>query len=91
MAFFMSAHFYILYSATADRYYVGHTTEPLEERIRKHNSDHKGFTGKYRDWKIVYSEIHESKNAAYRRELEVKSWKSRKRVAQLIAGSEHPD
>ncbi|MEY5047553.1 MAG: hypothetical protein RLZZ175_912 [Bacteroidota bacterium] len=47
--------FYILYSTSIDKYYVGHTSN-LVERLRKHNSNHKGFTGKASDWEIVYSE-----------------------------------
>ncbi len=47
--------FYILYSTSIDKYYVGHTLD-LPERLRKHNTNHKGFTGKTSDWKIFYSE-----------------------------------
>src|SRR5688572_5448711 len=39
---FMEATFYILYFSATDRYYVGHTTEPMSERLRKHNSAHDG-------------------------------------------------
>ena len=35
---------YILYSMNADQYYIGHTGEKIEERIRKHLSNHDGFT-----------------------------------------------
>jgi predicted GIY-YIG superfamily endonuclease len=38
-------YFYIIYSATLDRYYTGYTLN-LEERIRKHNTGHNGHTGK---------------------------------------------
>ena len=86
----MSAYFYILFSTKADRFYIGHTTQSLPERLRKHNSNHRGFTGKFQDWKIVYSETYETKNLAYQREMQVKKWKSRKRIEQLIAGSVHP-
>jgi putative endonuclease len=86
----MNAYFYILYSEAAARYYLGHTTEPLAERIRKHNSDHRGFTGRFGDWALKYFEEYETKKRAYQRELEVKAWKSRARIKQLIAGSEHP-
>jgi len=86
----MDATFYILYSAMANKYYVGHTTEYVEIRIRKHNSNHTGFTGKFKDWKLAYSEHYPSKELAYAREREVKSWKSRARIEKLIAGSEHP-
>jgi putative endonuclease len=84
----MVFHVYILFSASRNKYYVGHTGDELEERIRKHNSNHKGFTGKTGDWKIVYSEKFETKYLAYKRELEIKSWKSRTRIEKLI-GLEH--
>jgi putative endonuclease len=84
---FMNALFYIQFSSTANKFYIGHTIEPIEERLRKHNSNHKGFTGKFQDWKVVYKEIYLSKELAYAREREIKSWKSRKRIEKLIADS----
>ena len=86
----MPATFYILWSVKADKFYIGHTTDAIEERIRRHNSNHKGFTGHFRDWKLVYSESYFDKRLAYKRELEVKGWKSKKRIQQLTSGSEHP-
>ncbi|MBK8498513.1 MAG: GIY-YIG nuclease family protein [Flavobacteriales bacterium] len=78
---------YILYSPALDRYYVGHTTEPLAERLRKHLSDHRGWSARAKDWQAVYSESYPDKAGAYRRELEVKSWKSRDRIRALITGA----
>ena len=69
----------------ADKYYIGNTTEPIEERLRKHNSNHKGFTGKYRDWLVVYTEFYASKELANRREREVKKWKNRRKIEQLVS------
>ena len=80
----MQAVFYILFSPTADKFYIGHTTEPIEVRLRKHNSHHKGFTGKFSDWKVAYTELYDSKELAYAREREVKNWKSRKMIEQLV-------
>ena len=31
---------YILFSETADKFYIGFTSEPVEERLRKHLSNH---------------------------------------------------
>ncbi len=42
----MPYHLYILFSALRNSYYIGHTGDELNERLRKHNSNHKGFTGK---------------------------------------------
>ena len=69
-----------------DRYYIGHTGDDLQERLRKHNSNHKGFTGKVGDWVIVYIKMYPTKADAYQSEREIKAWKSRKKIAQLIAG-----
>jgi putative endonuclease len=80
----MDCWLYILYSASTDKYYIGHTCDTLEDRLRRHISNHKGFTGKANDWQVVYSEIYSEKGEAYRRELEIKSWKSRKRIEELI-------
>ena len=88
----MNFTFYILYSPSADRYYIGHTSELIEERLRKHNSNHKGFTGNVSDWTVFYTERFATKREAYQRELQIKSWKSRKMIQKLSsAGSEHPD
>jgi putative endonuclease len=84
----MCYYLYILFSDVCNCYYMGHTGDKLEERLRKHNSNHGGFTGKINDWKIVYTERFETKEMAYRREIEIKSWKSKHRIEQLT-GSEH--
>ena len=78
------SYFYILFSETLDKFYIGHTTEQLEERLRKHLSNHSGYTSKTKDWIIVYFEEYQSKSLAYRRELEVKKWKSKIRINKLI-------
>ncbi len=84
---------YILYSTVKDRFYVGFTADILAERIRKHNSNHKGFTGKTGNWELRYSESYDNKESALHREREIKAWKSRKKNEQLIrsAGLEHSD
>ena len=81
------ATFYILHSAVLDRYYIGHTTETMHERLRKHLSAHGGWTSRAKDWCVVYQEALPDKSSAYRRELQVKSWKSRERLEVLISGA----
>ncbi|HQW07346.1 MAG: GIY-YIG nuclease family protein [Flavobacteriales bacterium] len=78
------ATFYILHSELLNRYYIGHTTESMQERLRKHLSDHRGWTSRAKDWLVVHTETHVDKSMAYRRELEVKGWKSRNRIQLLI-------
>jgi putative endonuclease len=75
---------YILYSELLNKYYIGHTGDSLEERLRKHNSKHKGFTGGIGDWQIVYREVFSTKSEAYAKERQIKGWKSRKKIEALI-------
>ncbi len=89
---FMACYFYILHSVSLDKFYVGHTCDSLNSRLEKHLRNHSGFTGKAKDWIIVYSEDFETKEEAYKRERQVKGWKSKIRInALLSAGSDHPD
>jgi putative endonuclease len=85
--YLVSFYCYIIYSLHLDRYYIGHTGDILEERLCKHNSDHKGFTGGPADWRFVYFEPFESKTLAYARERQIKAWKSRRMIEQLITKS----
>ncbi|MBL7910665.1 MAG: GIY-YIG nuclease family protein [Bacteroidia bacterium] len=78
------SHLYILFSPSKNKYYVGHTGDDLVERIRKHNSNHKGFTGGIGDWELKYSEKYSTKTQAMKREKEIKSWKSKKMIEKLI-------
>ena len=78
---------YILYSKILDKFYIGHTAENLEERLHKHLSNHKGFTAKSKDWEIIYSETFETKSEAYKREMQIKSWKSKIKITKLIESS----
>ena len=80
----MPYHMYILHSAKRHRYYVGHTGDLLKERLRRHNTNHKGFTGTTGDWELVYAEVYETKENAYAREREIKGWKSRVRIEELL-------
>ena len=79
----MKYYLYILYSTSLDRFYVGYSSD-VELRIRKHMSKHKGYTSRAKDWKLVYQESYESKSEAYGRERELKSWKSRKKLEELV-------
>ena len=74
---------YILFSQSKNRFYIGFTSN-LKERIIRHNQKSKGFTGNVNDWKIVYTENYSTKEEAQKRELQIKSWKSRTKIEELI-------
>ena len=78
---------YILFSQSLNKYYIGHSCENIQERLRKHLSEHRGFTSKVKDWIIVYSENYDSKMLAYQREREIKAWKSKFKIKELIESS----
>ena len=75
---------YILYSPILNKYYIGSTAD-LDERIKKHNTNHKGFTGRAGDWGLKWKEENASKSGANSRERQIKSWKSRKMIEKLIS------
>ena len=77
---------YILFNKTRNRYYIGCTSD-LEQRLVKHNQNHKGFTGKVADWEVVYFEIFANKAEAMVREKQIKNWKSRVAIEKLIGDS----
>jgi putative endonuclease len=86
----MKFYVYILYSRLKKKYYIGFTGDDIGERIRKHNSNHKGFTGNTGDWQLVFQEEFQVKADAMKREKQIKGWKSRKLIEKLI-DLEHPD
>ena len=75
---------YILYSTFKSKYYIGFTGDDINERLRRHNTNHRGFTGGIGDWIIVYKEQFSTKQEAMQREKQIKSWKSRKLIEKLI-------
>ena len=80
---------YILFSGIYDKYYIGFTSDELQSRLRKHNSNHKGFTEKTNDWDLKHVENFDTKPEAMAREKEIKSWKSRIRIEKLIMKQEN--
>jgi putative endonuclease len=79
------AYLYILHSITTDKYYIGSTRDSIEQRLEKHLSNHKGFTAKAKDWKIVHLEYFQLFEDAYLRERTIKAWKSKKMIEKLIS------
>ena len=77
---------YILYSMSVDKYYVGYTSDP-DDRLYKHNKKHRGFTAQATDWKLVYNKTCITKNVAMARERQIKKWKSRRMIENLISSA----
>jgi putative endonuclease len=78
-------HVYILRCGDGS-YYVG-TTLDLEQRLHSHNEGRAAmYTALRRPLELVYSEKHESIEAARARERQIKRW-SRSKKEALIAGN----
>ena len=76
---------YALYSEQFNKIYIGYTSN-LEQRLISHNEKAtKGYTVKYRPWKIVYWEACTSKKEALIREKQLKSAKGREFVKNMVA------
>ena len=81
---------YILYSGKLDKYYIGSTSN-LEGRIQRHHTSNKGFISTGKPWTIKYFESFETKTQAIQREFQIKRWKDRQKLEDLISvGPEYP-
>ncbi len=68
---------YILESLTfPNHFYIGYTAN-LKERLNQHNSEHPGYTNKYKPWKIKTYFAFESKILARNFETYLKSQSGR--------------
>ena len=78
-------YLYILYSEIADKYYVGHSSDPWA-RLEQHlsNSGDK-YTGSYKDWKLVgVFKVSTKKGEADKIEKFIKRQKSRLLIQKLV-------
>ncbi|MCW3101575.1 MAG: endonuclease [Bacteroidetes bacterium] len=77
---------YILYSFSADRFYIGYSAN-LIQRIYWHNNGKKGFTTRFRPWKVIHVEFFETKAEALNREKHFKTGKGREWInAHFVKG-----
>ncbi|WP_166920118.1 GIY-YIG nuclease family protein [Flavobacterium poyangense] len=75
---------YILYSEKFNKSYTGFTSN-LIQRFKSHNLlETKGYTLKFRPWKVIYVEFFNSKVEAMKREKYLKSGIGREFVKNLI-------
>ena len=76
---------YILFSKDYDKTYVGFTSN-LIERFKSHNYlSKKGYTIKFRPWKVIYVEFFTTKSEALKREKLLKSGKGREFIKEIIS------
>ncbi len=79
-------YIYILYSLTADKYYVGHSSDPWLRLSQHLSNTGDKYTGSYKDWNLVgVFEVSPIKGDADRIEKFIKRQKSRKLIEHLLA------
>ena len=83
--FFIMASFYILFSKTIDKFYIG-SCKDLEIRILQHNTNYfiNSFTSKTNDWVLVLQIDELTQFEARKIELHVKKMKSKVYITNLI-------
>ena len=75
---------YILHSVQSNKIYIGFTSN-LEQRLLSHNElSNKGWTIRFRPWKLIHSEIFETKSDAMKREKELKSSRGRNWIRENL-------
>ncbi len=77
-----SCHVYVIQSETGQSY-IGQT-ENLEKRLQQHNLGKSGYTKRYKNWRLVYSEEFSTRKESMLREAELKTSKGRKFVRSLL-------
>lgn len=75
---------YILKSETTGQYYTGSTFD-LDKRLIRHNSGRNRSTKKGIPWLVVYYEVFDNRNEAYKREMQIKSYKGGEAFKKLVS------
>jgi putative endonuclease len=75
---------YILHSESLDSFYIGSTSSGMEQRLKKHLTNHKGYTSKAKDWIVVFQKQFENIADARGLERKLKNWKNKNSIQQFI-------
>jgi putative endonuclease len=82
----MAFYTYIMASGRNGTIYVG-STDSIIKRVWEHkNKIRPGFTAKYRCSILVWYEVHDTREGAFRRERRIKEWR---RTWKLLLIEEH--
>ena len=73
---------YILFSEQYHKYYIGYTSN-ISLRLKSHNEFGKGWTARYRPWKIIYTKKFENKSDAMTYEKWLKTGVGREFIKSL--------
>jgi putative endonuclease len=74
---------YIIKSCSTNKYYIGSCSD-IKRRLEYHNNGWSRYTKSGVPWELYYTECFESKTEAIKKEIFIKSKKSRKFIENLI-------
>ena len=81
----MAFYVYMLASGRNGTLYTG-STDDLEQRIWEHKEKvYKGFTARYGVDRLVWYEVHDSRESAFIRERQIKNWKRAWKLKRIEA------
>lgn len=78
-------HIYILFSARADKFYIGRALDPWK-RLKQHNQgEMEKFTGRYKDWQLLaVFEVRGSSGDAEKIERYLKTQADEELIVKLV-------
>jgi len=83
----MAFYVYILASKRNGTLYTG-STDDLENRVWEHKTKaFGGFTAKYNVDRLVWYEVHDSRDSAFTRERQIKKWKRQWKLELIEAAN----
>ncbi len=78
-------YIYIIYSNTAEKFYVGHSENPWDRLIQHNENEGDKYTGKYQNWELkAVFQVSENRGEALSIEKFIKRQKSKKLLLKLI-------
>jgi putative endonuclease len=78
-------YIYIIYSNTAERFYVGHSENPWDRLVQHNENQGDKYTGKYQNWELkAVFQVSENRGDALLIEKFIKRQKSKKLLLKLI-------
>ena len=82
----MPYYVYILRSRNTGKFYIG-STKDLEDRLKCHNEGRSKYTKSGIPWELLYSEVHQDRSNAVKRENEIKGKKRKAYIEKLVRTS----
>jgi putative endonuclease len=78
-------YIYIIYSNTAEKFYVGHSENPWDRLVQHNENEGDKYTGKYQNWELkAVFQVSENHGEALLIEKFIKRQKSKKLLLKLI-------